>query len=121
MNESATPAQIDRLLVDSSPRVAELVSRLRSLIRSLIDGVEERVYFGWRGIGFHHPDAGYVCALFPRDDEVRVGFEHGHLLHDPFDRLTGTGSRVRYLPVAAWDDELPGIVAGFVDQAIHLP
>ncbi len=60
---------------------------------------EERVYPGWHGLGYIHPEAGYVCGIFPRGDHVRLGFEHGHLLPDPDGLLTAAGSQVRYVVV----------------------
>ena len=120
MEATSTDAQIDRLLADHPARVGRLLLRLRDLIRSLIPDVEERIYLGWRGVGFHDPVAGYICALFPREADVRIGFERGHLLHDPQHRLEGDGSRVRYLAIGQWSDDLPDVVAGFVDEARHL-
>jgi hypothetical protein len=80
----------------------------------------EKVYLGWRGIGFHHPTAGYLCAIFPSQEDVKIGFEHGNLLHDPDHLLAGTGKQVRYLTVSAWDPTLPEVLSGLIDQAIQL-
>lgn len=100
--------------------VAELTLRLRQAVLKVIPEASERVYLGWRGIGFHHPDAGYVCAIFPGADRVRLGFERGHLLYDPDQRLEGTGNRVRYLTVTRWDPDLPVMLEALLDQAISL-
>lgn len=109
-----------QLLADYPPAVADLTRRLRAAVLSAVPDATERVYLGWRGIGFHHPDAGYVCAIFPGADRVRVGFERGHLLDDPDQLLEGTGTRVRYLTVTAWDPDLTATLEVLLDQAISL-
>lgn len=74
----------------------------------------------WRGIGFHHPAAGYVCAVFPAADHVRVGFEHGHLLPDPGVVFDPGGKQVRYIAIHDWNSDLAGQVAELVEHAVHL-
>jgi hypothetical protein len=87
--------QLDHLLIGELPPVAALVRRLRAVVRAAHPNLRERVYPGWHGLGFHHPRGGYVCALFPRDGGVNVGFEHGADLPDPHGRLLGEGRRMR--------------------------
>ncbi len=111
---------LDRLLDEAPPHVADLVRRCRGAILAAMPDATERVYLGWRGVGFHHPTAGYVCAVFPADDHAKVGFEHGHLLHDPHGRLEGTGKRVRYLVVTDWNDHVAEALDDFIAQAIQL-
>lgn len=111
---------IDELLAEHTPDVAELTLRLRDAIRADHPVLSERVYRGWHGIGFHHPQAGYVCALFPGDDRVRLGFEHGHLLTDNdglFDRGDG---QVRYLSLTEWRPDLSEALTELIDEAIEL-
>ena len=66
-------------------------------------------------LGFHHPTAGYIAALFPRSDHVKVGFEQGH---DPDGLLTKEGRQVRYLVVTEWTDDLTDILDAFLAQAV---
>ncbi|WP_219416447.1 DUF1801 domain-containing protein [Pseudonocardia nigra] len=87
--------QLQRLLEGEPPAVAQLVRRLREVVRSAHPDLRERVNLGWHGLAFHHPRGGYVCALFPRDGGVNVGFEHGADLPDPHGRLLGKGRRTR--------------------------
>jgi hypothetical protein len=121
---SSTPDQLaaarDQLLADYPTAVVELTLRLRDVIRSILPEARERVYLGWRGLGFHHPDAGYLCALFPGADQVRIGFERGHLLHDPDGLLEGDGHQVRYFSVRGWDDGLPEVLEALLHQATHI-
>jgi hypothetical protein len=85
------------LLAEHSDEVAELTRRLRAQIRAAHPELTEKIYVGWHGLGLHHPAKGYVAALFPRADEVRVGYEHGADLPDPCGLLHGDGRQVRYL------------------------
>lgn len=81
------------ILAGHSSNVRSLSKRLRFLIKKTIPGVEERAYPGWHGIGFRHPEAGYVCGIFPQEDCVKLYFEHGRLLPDPGKLLTGKGNQ----------------------------
>lgn len=83
---------------------------MREAILSVMPDAAEKVYFGWRGLGFHHPTAGYLCAIFPSQKDIKIGFEPTNLLHDPDQRLEGTGKQVRYLTVSAWDPALPEVL-----------
>ncbi|WP_119731420.1 DUF1801 domain-containing protein [Thermomonospora amylolytica] len=54
---------------------------------------------GWHGFGYHHPQAGHLCGVFPRERTVSLFFEHGAHLPDPASILTGSGSRGRSVVV----------------------
>jgi len=108
------------LLEDHTPAVVDLVMDLRRIVRQAMPEAVERVYPGWDGVGFHHPEAGYVCALFPDADRVRVGFEHGHLLPDPHGVFDQGGRQVRYVTVRAVDAGLAVRLGELIDHAVHL-
>jgi hypothetical protein len=111
--------QLDHLLIGELPPVAALVRRLRAVVRAAHPNLRERVYPGWHGLGFHHPRGGYVCALFPRDGGVNVGFEHGADLPDPHGRLVGEGRRMRdvRIEVDAGPEE-EELVVDYLDLAV---
>ena len=115
-----TKPTIEDLLGDHSQEVVDLALQLRELILSVMPDATERVYHGWHGIGFYHPAAGYVCAIFPAADHVRVGFEHGHLLSDPEGVFDSGGSQVHYVTVDALTPEFSMHLGELVDQAVHL-
>ncbi|WP_433284590.1 hypothetical protein ACQPZQ_25210 [Pseudonocardia sp. CA-142604] len=111
--------QLEELLVGEPPAVAALVHRLRAVVRAAHPDLRERVNSGWHGLAFHHPRAGYVCALFPRDGGVNVGFEHGGDLPDPHGRLLGEGRRTRDVRVevdAGASEE--DVVVDYLDLAV---
>ena len=92
----------DQLLADYPPEIRFLTSVLRRLVREVLPDATERAYPGWRGIGYRHPVAGYVCAIFLNPEMVKLGFEYGAMLPDPKRLLKSgpsAGKQVRYLEV----------------------
>jgi hypothetical protein len=106
------------LLASYDPEVAETALTLRERLRASHPEFEEKVYHGWRGLGFHHPEAGYVCAIFPRSKSVYLSFERGIRLPDPEGRLVGAGKMVRSLEFTP-SDEIDGLDF-YLDAAIEL-
>ena len=84
------------------PSVRHLAHELRKLVRRTLPKVEERVYDGWHGIGYHDRQAGYLVGIFPQPDCVKLYFEHGAVIPDPHHVLTGHGAQVRH--VSCWPD-----------------
>lgn len=97
--EVTTPGEILR---PYPPSVRRLAHELRRLIRRALPRVEERAYAGWRGIGYHDRQSGYLAGIFPQPDCVKLYLEHGSVLPDPHHVLTGTGMQVRH--VSCWPD-----------------
>ena len=93
------------------PVASELALAVRDVVLTAEPDLTERVWAGWDGIGFHHPDGGYVCAIFPRrDGSVRLLFEHGHHLADPAGLLEGGGSQTRHVTLRALDVDVTPLV-----------
>jgi hypothetical protein len=63
------PKDVRDFLRDSHPGLAGLALWVREAVLAGEADLTERVYHGWDGIGFRHPDAGYVCAIYPRERE----------------------------------------------------
>ena len=102
-----------------SEAVVDIADWLRQAVRESEPELRERVYVGWHGFGFHHPDAGYVCAVFPRDDDVLLAFEHGVDLPDPEGRLQPGGKQVRHLVFTSRGSQPPRVIAAFVAAAVE--
>jgi len=100
------------------PEQAELTLWVRELVLAADPDLEERVYPGWRGLGYRHPEAGYVCGIFPRSDEVHLLFEHGAALPDPDGVLTGGGRQTRVIRLRARDDSMTRTIEIYVQQAV---
>jgi hypothetical protein len=77
------------------------------------------VYRGWRAVGFRHPEAGYVCGVFPKGDgRVDLLFEHGATLPDPEGLLQGATRQTRFIPLRSRDDVPAATLAVYVQEAI---
>jgi hypothetical protein len=76
----ATP---DDILEPCCPAVRKIAEEVRSLVRHVVPTATEKAYPGRHGIGFRDPQAGFVFALFPQADHVRLFFERGAELEDP--------------------------------------
>ena len=113
-------ATVERLLDDHSDAVIATAQRLRAVVLEAHPQFAERARPGWHSINYHHPDAGFVCAIFPGAERVQLVFEHGARLPDPEGRLSGTGSQVRTLDVPAGSDVDAAVVAEFLDLAVEL-
>lgn len=95
---TATPESI---IADYPLEAQELAGHLRRAIHTLLPGVLETAYPGWRGIGYKYPGVGYFCGIFfrPSEPTIRLGLEHGTSLPDPDGLLEGEGKRVRYITI----------------------
>lgn len=100
------------------PAQADVSLRARRAVVAADPDLEERIYRGWRAVGYRHPEAGYVCGIFPRDDAVQLLFEHGASLPDPEGVLEGAGSQTRLIRLATVDAVRPDTIARYVQQAI---
>lgn len=109
------------ILAEHTPQVRDLAERLRALILMTVPEAREVPYPGWHGIGYHHPEAGYFCAIFPEAGRVRLGFEHGVDLPDAQKLLQGTGKRVRYVDVPLGRRPRVRAIRQLVLAAIHRP
>jgi hypothetical protein len=116
---SRDPA-VEQLLADHSDAVVALAQRLRAVVLDAHPQFVEGARPGWHSVNYRDPAAGFVCALFPRADDVQLVFEHGARLPDPEGRLSGTGRQVRILefPVGAPLDEQ--LVVHLLDLAVEL-
>jgi hypothetical protein len=114
------PEQADDVrafLAERHPDQAALALWLRAVVHEAEPDLTERVYRRWNGIGFRHPTGGYVCAIYPQADGVRLWFEHGSALPDPERVLEGDG-RGRYIAVAATGSVSTATLARYVTEAV---
>lgn len=85
------------ILMGHKPEIRDLAEQLRKIIRKSVPEAVEVAYPVWHGIGYRHPEAGYLGGIFPMKNCVKLGFEWGAFFPDPKKELQGTGGRVRYL------------------------
>jgi hypothetical protein len=113
----------EKLLQKYPEPVRQLAESLRALIQQIDPELTERAYSGWQAIGYRHPRAGYLCAVFLFPDMVKLGFEYGALLRDEESRLSSgpsQGTRVRYLEVRTPADIDKAAIQAFVLESISL-
>jgi hypothetical protein len=112
------PKDVREFLAEAHPGLADLALWVRESVLAGEPDLTERVYRGWDGIGFRHPDAGYVCAIYPREGEVRLLFEHGVRLRDDEGLLEGAGSQTRFIRVRERNDLLAAAIGRYVQAAV---
>lgn len=101
------------------PETEAVVLWLRQQVMRAEPEFTERVYKGWNGVGYRHPRAGLVCAIYPQaNGTVRLLFEHGVELDDPDGFLEGTGTQTRYLTSTEPSSDLAARIEGFVDESV---
>jgi hypothetical protein len=82
----------------------EIADFLRDLVRSTLPEAQEKVYVGWKLIGYRLP-AGkktrYFCCIVPqrKENDVLLGFEYGIAMNDPKGQMEGRGTKVRFVRV----------------------
>jgi hypothetical protein len=88
-------------MADDAGRVAAMW--LRELIQARLD-LEERARPGWRALTYHHPNAGYVAGVFPREGHAELVIEHGAFLDGFADLWDAVGGQVGKILVTAVPD-----------------
>lgn len=116
-----TTLTAEQLLADFPPTIQKISGRLRDSIKLHHPSLQEKVYPGWRALGFSHPTAGYICGIFPYVESVKLIFEWGIRLPDPDGVLQGNGQQVRYLEYRSVAEIKIRTVERFLDAAISLP
>ena len=108
----------EAFLRERHPDALDVALWVRAQVHGAEPDLSERVYRGWDGIGFRHPDAGYICAIYPRGAEVRLLFEHGLQLDDPEGLLEGDGGQTRHVEVRAAQERLAEALGHLVRDAV---
>ena len=108
------------ILAEHTPEVRALAESLRRLILETLPNVLEVAYPVWHGIGYRHPESGYLCGIFPQQDSVKLGFEFGVLLPDSDGLLEGAGKQVRYVTIRESKDIRVDAIKRLLRAAIDL-
>jgi hypothetical protein len=115
---ASSAAEVLAYLREDHPDASELAGWVRARLLETEPDFVERVYRGWKGIGYRHPEAGYVCAIYPKGDHVELLFEHGASLTDRGRMLEGEGTQTRFLAVTAADERTAATIHELVEQAV---
>ena len=95
-------ATFKELLEGVAPGLASIAKKLKALILELDPQAVETVRLGDNaatyGVGPKKMTDGYAYIM-PLRSYVNLGFYQGALLHDPAQRLEGTGKRLRHVKI----------------------
>lgn len=94
---ATSPTTVETFLAELPLERQPVVRALRRVILRTVPTAGERVYAGWRAIGYRHSIQGYFCGMFPYEARVLLVFEWGVLLPDPHNLLTGAGRQARVI------------------------
>ncbi len=101
---STQPREVERFLAPFPPSVRRTAETARRLVKRAVPEAIERLYPGWRLIGYRVPvgkASRYFGFVQPQDDAVVIGLEYGVFLSDRFPWLEGSGSQVRTVKLPA--------------------
>jgi len=112
------PLDPDGLLSGHGPAVREVAARLRRIVQDALGRPEERVRTGWVALTYHDEQAGFVCGIFPRAEEVRLVFEHGAMLADPAGIFDGGGIQTRHLTLRPGQAIPEAAIREMIDRAV---
>lgn len=102
MSTSGPPAELERLLANCAPHVRALALRAREMILEMQPGLIEKVWPGWKVVGYGTGPTmkEMVLGVAPLKERLRIGFTNGVALPDPEGLLDGEGQGHRALRVA---------------------
>lgn len=113
----------EKFLSGFPPTTQALAQRLRELIKQTVPNCIEKVYPGWRLLGYRvliKNKSHYFCFIAPLPDGVVLGFEYGIFISDPKGLLQGEGKQVRQLTVKSQKGIRPRKFAAFIKEAAEL-
>ena len=84
-------------LDDRSPEIRALVEAVRRIVKDTAPEIEERIYKGGAGIGYHDREIGSLCGLFPRENGVALMFSKATMVPDPDGLLKFAGEPGQYV------------------------
>ncbi len=115
----ATNNDVDQLLGSYDAAIKEIALQARDLICKLIPKAEEKVYFGWRIIGFslNAEMSGQFCSIGPGKKYVNLYFMQGTSLDDPKGLLEGTGKNMRHVKITEAGDLKTAAVKALIKTA----
>lgn len=112
----------EQFLSEFPETIQTLANRLRQLIKATIPQVGEKVYPGWKLLGYRlQQDKGaYFCFIAPKSDAAYLGFEYGIMLSDPHHLLGGEGKQVRHVCIKSEEDIQSEFIAQLIQEAADL-
>lgn len=103
----------------------EIADHARDLVRSTLPEATEKVYTGWKLIGYRLPDGKkgrYFCCIVPqkKENDVLLGFEYGIAMQDPHNLLEGKGTQVRFVRIRQRDQYPDADLIWLIEEAARV-
>jgi hypothetical protein len=97
---------LELMLGHYDAEIRELALQTRDLVARTVPKAKEKVYLGWRNIGFSLDDsmASQFCSVGPYKKYVNLYFMLGTELDDPKSMLEGTGKKMRHVRIKEAQD-----------------
>ena len=118
-----SPDDLDPLLGEHSPVVADVFRRLRALVREIEPELTEQLDLPDRLLAFGFASTegvrmrDFAIGLIPHSAHVNVQLADGALLGDPDGLIEGTGKRIRHVKCRTAEDvDRPALRAVLVEQ-----
>ena len=95
---------------------------MRELVRSTFPSAVEKVYTGWKVIGYrlpHGTKSTYFCCIAPqrKENDVLLAFEYGIAMQDPKTLLEGKGTKVRFVRIRRKDQYSEQDLTWLIEEA----
>jgi hypothetical protein len=112
-------------LKDYPENLRVIAEDLRDLVRSTFPSVSEKVYTGWKVLGYrllHGKKSIYFCCIAPqkKENDVLLAFEYGVAMRDPKKLMEGKGTQVRFVRVRHKDQYLEADLAWLIKHAARV-
>lgn len=101
MAEKIISNDLDLMLGHYDAGIRELALQARDVIAKAVPKAEQKVYAGWRTIGFSLDGsmASQFCAVGPQKKYVNIYLMRGTELDDPKALLEGSGRKMRHIKI----------------------
>jgi hypothetical protein len=105
--------------------LSEITEHLRDLVRSTFPEASEKVYTGWKLLGYRLPIANksrYFCCIVPqkKENDVLLGFEYGIAMDDPKRLMEGKGTKVRFVRVQKMDQHSDSDLIWLIEESARV-
>jgi hypothetical protein len=114
--------KVQEFLKAYSPVVQEIATQVRELVVKLLPDAHEKVYTGWKTIGYS-PTGGMkdaICSIGPHTKHVNIVFFRGTELDDPEQLLEGTGKKGRHVKIRSVEDAKSKALEQLIINAVKL-
>ncbi len=113
---------LERMLGHYDAGIRELALQARECVAKAVPKAEQKVYVGWRTIGFNLDGsmASQFCAVGPQKKYVNIYLMRGTELDDPNGLLEGSGKKMRHVKIREAKDLKTAALKALIKDAAKL-